>query len=79
LPAGTKVAHKFGERYTTNDLVQLHETAIVYRGSAAFVVTIMTEGKNMSDLSQVIGALSKVCFNEKTAQSKKKDSAVQKV
>jgi beta-lactamase class A len=79
LPAGTKVAHKFGERFTTSDLVQLHETAIVYRGSAAFVVTIMTEGKNMNNLSEVIGTLSKVCFNEKTAESKKADSAVHKV
>jgi beta-lactamase class A len=65
---GTKVAHKFGERYTTGDLVQLHETAIVYRGSASYVITVMTEGKNMEDLSSLIGEISKVCFSQKNAQ-----------
>ena len=69
IPSGTKVAHKFGERFTTGDLVQLHETAIVYRGSAAFAVTVMTEGKKMEDLSAVIGALSKICFEQKKAQA----------
>jgi hypothetical protein len=64
----TKVAHKFGERYTTGDLLQLHETAIVYRGSASYVITIMTEGKTMDDLSSLIGAVSAVCFNQKNAQ-----------
>lgn len=66
---GTKVAHKFGERFTTGDLIQLHETAIVYRGSAAFAVTIMTEGKKLEDLSAVIGTLSKICFEQKKAQA----------
>jgi beta-lactamase class A len=69
IPSGTKVAHKFGERFTTGDLVQLHETAIVYRGSAAYVATIMTEGKKMEDLSAVLGALSKICFEQKKAQA----------
>lgn len=65
---GTKVAHKFGERYTTGDLIQLHETAIVYRGSASYALTIMTEGKNMDELSSLIGIVSKICFNQKNAQ-----------
>jgi len=69
IPSGTKVAHKFGERFTTSELIQLHETAIVYRGSAAFVVTIMTEGKKMEDLSMVVGGLSKICFEQKKAQT----------
>ena len=69
IPSGTKVAHKFGERFTTGDLIQLHETAIVYRGSAAFAITIMTEGKRMEDLSVVIGELSKICFEQKKAQA----------
>jgi beta-lactamase class A len=69
IPSGTKVAHKFGERFTTGELIQLHETAIVYRGSAAFAVTIMTEGKKLEDLSAVIGTLSKICFEQKKAQA----------
>ena len=69
IPSGTRVAHKFGERFTAGSDVQLHETAIVYRGSAAFVITIMTEGKNINDLSGVIGALSKICFEQKRAQA----------
>jgi beta-lactamase class A len=69
ITQGTKVAHKFGERFTTGDVIQLHETAIVYRGSAAFAVTIMTEGKKLEDLSAVMGALSKICFEQKRAQA----------
>lgn len=69
ITSGTKVAHKFGERFTAGDLIQLHETAIVYRGSAAFVICIMTEGKRIEDLSVVMGALSKICFEQKNAQA----------
>ena len=69
VPSSTKVAHKFGERFTTGDLIQLHETAIVYRGAAAYAVTIMTEGSKMEDLSAVIGSLSKICFEQKKAQA----------
>jgi beta-lactamase class A len=69
IPSGTKVAHKFGERFTTGDLIQLHEAAIVYRGSAAFAVCIMTEGKKLEDLSAVMGTLSKICFEQKKAQA----------
>jgi beta-lactamase class A len=69
IPSGTKVAHKFGERFTTGDLIQLHETAIVYRGSSAFAICVMTEGKKLEDLSVVMGTLSKICFEQKKAQA----------
>jgi beta-lactamase class A len=69
IPANNKVAHKFGERFTTSDLLQLHESAIVYRGSASYAITIMTEGKSMEDLKAVLGALSKICFEQQKAQS----------
>lgn len=69
IPSSTKVAHKFGERFTTSELVQLHESAIVYRGSASYVITIMTEGKNMDELKSALGALSKICFEQQKAQS----------
>ena len=69
IPSSTKVAHKFGERFTTSDLVQLHESAIVYRGSASYAVTIMTEGKSMEELKAILGALSKICYEQQKAQS----------
>jgi beta-lactamase class A len=69
IPSNNKVAHKFGERFTTSDLIQLHESAIVYRGSASYAITIMTEGKSMEDLKAVLGALSKICFEQQKAQS----------
>lgn len=69
IPSSTKVAHKFGERFTTSDLVQLHESAIVYRGSASYAVTIMTEGNSVDDLKAILGALSKICFEQQKAQS----------
>ena len=68
VSSDTKVAHKFGERYTTSALVQLHESAIVYRGKASYAVTIMTEGKNMDDLAPIIAGISRMCFSQKRAQ-----------
>ena len=69
VPSNNKVAHKFGERFTASELVQLHESAIVYRGSASYVITIMTEGKNMDELKSALGSLSKICFEQQKAQS----------
>jgi beta-lactamase class A len=65
VPPSVKVAHKFGERFTTGDLMQLHETAIVYRGGTAYAVTIMTEGKDTNQLAVVVGQLSKICYEQK--------------
>ncbi|MCX6275228.1 MAG: class A beta-lactamase-related serine hydrolase [Bacteroidetes bacterium] len=61
LPANTLVAHKFGE--TGNGVeAQLHETAIVYLSNEPYLITIMTKGKNVQRLPEVLSDLSKIAY-----------------
>lgn len=63
LPSYAKVAHKFGERYTSNDLTQFHEAGIIYSGDNPYLVVIMTEGKNHEQLIECVARISKLLFN----------------
>ena len=61
LPANTVIAHKFGE--TGNAIeAQLHETAIVYIGNEPYLITIMTKGKSVQRLPDVLSDLSKIAY-----------------
>ena len=68
LPANTMVAHKFGE--TGNSIeAQLHETAIVYLSDEPYLITIMTKGKSVQRLPDVLSDLSKIAYqNMNTAE-----------
>lgn len=63
LPNHAKVAHKFGERFTESDLLQFHETGIVYSGGSSYLLVIMTEGKNHELLKEAVAQISKLCFD----------------
>jgi beta-lactamase class A len=61
IPPEVRVAHKFGE--TGNKIeAQLHETAIVYIGNDPYLITIMTKGKNVQRLPEVLSELSKITY-----------------
>ena len=62
LPSGIKIVHKFGE---TGDGVtsQLHETAIIYIGKSAYLLTVMTKGKDMDQLPAVLSSISKLAYS----------------
>jgi beta-lactamase class A len=65
LPTATKTAHKFGEYIdTANGIVELHESGVIYIKNKPYVVTIMTRGKNLDELSVVIGKVSKLIYDE---------------
>lgn len=61
LPANTIIAHKFGETGSPTE-AQLHETAIVYITGEPYVITIMTKGKSVQRLPEVISGLSKITY-----------------
>jgi len=62
LPKGLQVAHKFGESGTTLDR-QLHESAIVYLDEKAYLLTIMTKGKDIKVLSKLMGDISRLVYS----------------
>ncbi len=62
LPAGTKIAHKFGEAGHPGEH-ELHETAIVYLKNSAYLITVMTRGTDIKYLPNVIGSISKATYD----------------
>ena len=68
LPPDVVVAHKFGETGTPVE-AQLHETAIVYLESGAYLLTIMTRGGKVQKLPEIISELSKTVYEKMKANS----------
>lgn len=63
IPSNTKIAHKFGEAGNQIDK-QLHESAVVYLGDKGYLLTVMTKGKDMKTLSNLIGEISQTVYND---------------
>ena len=61
LPENIKIAHKFGE-WGDKTNHQLSESAIVYLDNAPYMITIMTKGKDVRKLPEVISSLSTLAF-----------------
>ncbi|MBI1223845.1 MAG: hypothetical protein GC192_01295 [Bacteroidetes bacterium] len=54
-PEGTKIWHKFGEWTRPNSAeVELHESGVVFVNGKAYLMTVMTRGKNLDTLSTVL-------------------------
>ena len=64
LPAGTPVAHKFGEWGDGGMNHELHESGIIYLDGEAYILTIMTSGKNIQDLTKTIQEITQVFYQE---------------
>jgi len=63
VPAGTIVAHKFGERaFADNNIKQLHDCGIVYSPSGPYLVCIMTRGESFEVLEDVIADVSAILY-----------------
>lgn len=63
LPARTVIAHKFGERADQNE-AELSESGIIYQGDKTYLLTVMTKGKEMQELPEVISDISRFTYNE---------------
>lgn len=57
LPAGTRIAHKFGEAGSAQ-IHELHETGIVYLNNNAYLITVMTRGNDIKKLPPTIAEIS---------------------
>lgn len=75
VPAGTVVAHKFGERSfgtdsgaNAND--ELHDCGIVYLPSHPYFLCVMTKGTDFPTLAKVIKNISMITWNQVTTRYK---------
>lgn len=64
IPNDVIVANKFGERTTSEGIHQLHDCGIVYYPQNPYLLCIMTRGQDFNNLSQVIGEVSKMFYEE---------------
>lgn len=65
VPKDITIAHKFGERSDLpNGEVQLHDCGIVYYPENPYLLCVMTRGKNFEKLSETIGEISKIVYEE---------------
>jgi beta-lactamase class A len=70
IPANTKIAHKFGESGNQFEK-QLHESAVVYLDNGGgYLLTVMTKGKDLKKLSDLIGEISRTVYEDVNNQSK---------
>lgn len=70
IPANTKIAHKFGESGNQIER-QLHESAVVYLDNGGgYLLTVMTKGKDLKKLSDLIGEISRTVYDDVNNQSK---------
>ena len=63
LPAGTKVAHKFGIRNIEGDRL-LHDCGIVYHPLRPYLLCVMTRGSNVEKSAEVIAEISKRVYEQ---------------
>ena len=69
VPAGTKVAHKFGERYD-NYTWQLHDCGIVYYPKRPYLLCIMSRGSSIDELTKVIREISSLVYSQVNKSTK---------
>ena len=66
MPAGTTVAHKFGEHVigtsTTISSVELHDCGIVYVPNGPYLLCVMTKGPSLGGLQNTIASISKLVY-----------------
>ena len=58
-----KVAHKFGERIELGQ-VEFHEFGIVYLKNRPYLLGVMSRGKQLNELQNMLSELSRIVFNE---------------
>jgi beta-lactamase class A len=68
VPQGVKVAHKFGEGtgVTSDDKTVSHtlnDCGIVYKPEAPFIICVMTEGQDFSQMEKVIQEITKESYD----------------
>ena len=62
VPAGTRVAHKFGFYNPPTGESQLHDCGIVYHPRTPYVLCVMTSGPNIESEEAAISAISHLVY-----------------
>lgn len=69
VPSGITVAHKYGERaFSDSPIRQLHDCGIVYFKPEPYLLCVMTRGTDNSTLAGVIRDISRLVYDEVSAQ-----------
>ncbi len=68
IPAGIKIAHKFGERHE-NLVLQLHDCGIIYHPQHPYLLCVMTRGGDMETLRKIIQQVSRLVYDEVNRQA----------
>lgn len=61
IPEGGTIAHKFGEAGDDN-LHELHECGIIFSGNKRYELVVMTKGKTLTKLPEVLKNISKIAY-----------------
>ena len=74
VPAGVTVAEKFGERTLLNPdgtviNRELHDCGYLYTPDQTYLLCVMTRGKDLKDLSDVIQSVGRVVYNQITSSN----------
>lgn len=64
VPVDLKVANKFGERSLPNNIKQLHDCGIIYYPENPYLLCVMTQGRDFTELISVIREISKLVYDE---------------
>ena len=62
------MVHKFGERIFGSK-AQLHEFGIVFYKKNPYLIGVMTKGNSLTQLSTILGDISKIAFDEYKMQN----------
>lgn len=63
VPAGIKLAHKFGERaFDSTTTRQLHDCGIVYLPGLPYLLCVMTRGDDFTELTKIIADISGIVY-----------------
>jgi len=63
LPQDVKIIHKFGEAGDMN-VHQLHESGIIYLLNKPYLLTVMTKGKDVEKLPEVLSTISSTVYQD---------------
>ena len=69
VPGDVRVAHKFGVRDDTGADVQLHDCGIVYHPAGAYILCVMTRGKDFDTQARYVQDVSERVYAEMTRRA----------
>ena len=66
VPSSTVVAHKFGEHVSLANgqinTIELHDCGIVYYNNNPYFLCIMTKGRDLGELKNIIKGISSIVY-----------------